>query len=457
MRVKAAVILLTLFVSGSSLAAYADPTVNPALPAIDPSVPAHYSLGVCETPQQLDCIQNVYVKDGSGDFRLSAPLEIYQWNETTDPNTNKVFSSGMSWTIPQLAPTTFQLDASVRTPSFIWNPDFSAGRLDVGASNLPRGYSVKVAVRTSWIKAQNLQFISDESSYTQEPIAGVDGAYLWTFTGTHARVSTFDYESSKWLMTLEGDWSQAADIDHYSLDFVIHHAGVVPETPWGETSWWDPRCSDHGFTAQAFNSHAAGSPEWIDGKGLEFNIFAPHYDSRGAPHVNQGFFRLWIHEEFAECQWPGNTLVGAEELEALIVNEDGSEQNANIIITNEGGMIYLEAVDFHYSVPTFIIRPRSDNSNVDDPSTGQSVPRASAPTLAATPEVLEETPNPKLSKSAESEKLTPSVAAPAVDAPDSENPGILALMVIGTLVISTGIALEILRRRRAMPLGRRRI
>lgn len=453
MRVKAAAILLTLFVSGSSLAAYADQTVNPALPTIDPSVPAYYSLGVCETPQQLDCIQSVYVKGESGDFIASAPVGTQSWIEEIDSNTNTVYRSGMSWTIPQLDSTTFQVDASVRTPTFVWSPDFSAGRLDVGASSLPMGYSVKVAIRTSWIKAQNLQFISDESSYTQEPIAGVNGAYLWTFTGTHARVSTYT-DDAKILKTMQEqmDWSEAADIDHYSLDFVIHHAGVSPES-----SWWDPRCSDQGFTAQAFNSHAAGSPEWIDGKGLEFNIFAPHYDERGAPHVNQGFFRLWIHEEFAECQWPQNTLVGAEELEALIINEDGSEQNANIIITNEGGMIYLEAVDFHYSVPTFIIRPRSDNSNVDDPSTGPSVPRASAPTLATTPEVLEETPNPKLSKSAESEKLTPSVAAPAVDAPDSENPGILALMVIGALVISTGIALEILRRRRAMPLGRRRI
>jgi hypothetical protein len=462
MKFKAALILLTLFVSGSSLAAYADPiptNINPGRVGIDPLMPAYYSLGVCEDSEQLDCIYSVQVKGESGPFLESEELGTQSWIEEEDEFGNTLYKSSTDWTvntqwtIPQLNGETFGVDASVHTPTFLGPDGANRGRLDVGAAGLPRGYSVKVAVRTSWIKAQNLQFISDESSYTQEPIAGVAGAYLWTFTGTHARVASYELEE-KWEKTMQDpmDWSEAADVDHYWLDFIIHHAGDSPET-----SWWDPRCSDYGFTAQAFNSNAAGSPEWNYETGsLEFNIFAPHYDSSGVT-VNQGFFRLWIHEEFAECQWPDNTLVGAEALEVLILNEDGSEQSANTFITNEGGMIYLEAIDFHYSVPTFIIRPRSDTSNVDNPSTGQQVSRASAPTLATTPEVLEETPNPKLSKSAESEKLNPNVAASAAKTPDSDNSGILALMAIVALVISNVVTLEILRRSRAMPLGRRRV
>jgi hypothetical protein len=310
-------------------------------------------------------------------------------------------------------------------------------------------------VRTSWIKAQNLQFISDESSYTQEPIAGVAGAYLWTFTGTHARVASYELEEKR-LKTMQDpmDWSDAADVDHYWLDFVIHHAGESPET-----SWWDPRCSDYGFTAQAFNSNAAGSPEWNYETGsLEFNIFAPHYDERGAPHVNQGFFRLWIHEEFAECQWPGNTLVGAEALEVIILNEDGSEQNANTLITNGGGMIYLEAIDFHYSVPTFIIRPRTESPPTVEPeSNSQPTVKVSKSAASLTPEIMDSTPTPTAPKTSELEDPNSVLAAPASGSSGSQDSGILALMAIVALVISNVVTLEILRRSRAMPLGRRRI
>jgi hypothetical protein len=453
-------ILLTFLTSNLSIVAFAEPepplpsTINPAGLEIDPSEPAWYSLGVCEVSGQLDCIQSVYVKSISGDFTPSVPEGIQEWVEEIDSNSNTVYRSGMSWTIPQLESSTFQLDASVRTPSFVWSPDFSAGRLDVGASSLPRGYSVKVAVRTSWIKAQNLQFISDDSSFTQEPIDGVEGAYLWTFTGTHARVAAYTDPIKQEKTTLDPmDWSEAADIDYYSLDFVIHHAGLSPET-----TWWDPRCSDYGFTAQAFNSNAAGSPEWIDETGsLEFNIFAPHYDSRGAPHVNQGFFRLWIHEEFAECQWPNNTLIDADALEVLIVNEDGTEQDATTLITKEGGIIYLEAVDFHYSVPTFIIRPRSDTSNVDTPPTEGPGSKVSTPTVVTqTPATIEETSNTKPSKYAEPEERTPRPAALSADSDSNQSPD--PFFAFGLLVsIALVVLLELFRRRRSTPGSHRRI
>lgn len=463
MRVKAAAILLTLFVSSVSFPAYADPTTtnnNPGVPAIDPSVPAFYSLGVCEDSEQLDCIQSVFVKGESGDFIVSTPLGTQSWIEEIDNEGNTVHTSNsdwttnIEWTIPQLDPNTFFLNASVHTPSFLAPDGGIRGRLDVGAASLPMGYSVKVAVRTSWIKPQNLQFISEDSSYTQEPISGVDGAYLWTFTGTHARVATYTQEY-KWEKTMQDpmDWSEPADEDSYWLDFTIHHAGVNPET-----SWWDPRCSDHGFTAQAFNSQAAGSPEWNYETGsLEFNIFAPHFDGSGLNVVNQGFFRLWIHEEFAECQWPDNTLVGAEALEVLILNEDGTEQNANTIITNEGGTIYLEAIDFHYSVPTFVIRPRSATPpTVERESNAQPASQISPATIT-NPALVDSTQTPAPSKASELEDPNPVVAAPFSDAPGSENSGILALMAIVALVIPTVVTLEILRRRRSMPLGRRRI
>lgn len=463
MRIKAGIILLTLVAFWGPSAAHAEPittTDNPAISGIDPEVPAYYSLGVCETTEQLDCIQSVRVKGGSGDFLNSEEIGTQSWIEEVDEFGNTLYKSNTDWTIntqwtiPQLDDVTFSVDASVHTPTFLGPDGATRGRLDVGAASLPIGYSIEVAVRTSWIKAQNLQFISADSSYTQVPIADVEGAYLWTFTGKHARVANYTQEF-KWLKTMQNpmDWSEAADEDSSWLDFVIHHAGVSPET-----SWWDPRCSDYGFTAQAFNSNAAGSPEWnYESGSLEFNIFAPHYDSSGV-NVNQGFFRLWIHEEFAECQWPDNTLVGAEALEVLILNEDGSEQSANTLITNEGGVIYLEAIDFHYSVPTFIIRPRSETPPTVNPeSNSQPTSPVSPPAVSAMPVVSDSAPTAKDTKSSELEDPTSVMAAPASGSSGSENSGNLALMAIVILVISNVVTLEVLRRTRTITLGRRTI
>jgi hypothetical protein len=372
-KISALVILASLFLSGS-LVAVADPvasTTNPAGSSVDPLSKAFYSLGVCSSAEQLDCIQSVQIKGSTGGYVVATQAETQTWTSESRPNGNTAYESVSMWTAPPLLTEPFAAGAGMYTPSWVWDDLSNRGVFSAWA-DLPRGYKVKVAVRTSWLKPQNLQFIANEARYTKESIPGGN---LWTFIGTHSKVSIYNQEW-KIQQTMENpmDWSARADEDIYQIGFTVHNAG-----PTAELSWWDPRCSDSGFTAQAFNSHAAGSPDWnYDEEYLEFNIFAPHLDSSGAE--NSGFFRLWVNEEFAECQWPGNTLVGAESLEALIVNEDGSIQtDARLSVTNENGVIYLDAGNFHYSVPTFIIRP----------STGTSAPAPSlvsqgTPSLAKT-------------------------------------------------------------------------
>jgi hypothetical protein len=173
-------------------------------------------------------------------------------------------------------------------------------------------------------------------------------------------------------------WSKKADVDYTSLLFTIHHAGVAPEK-----SWFSTRCADVGFSAQAFNAPGAGSPEWDrTTQSLRFNIGAPHLDSQG--NKNIGFFRLWVSEAFASCQWPENNLVGAASLVGTIYNEDGSIQDADITVTNENGMIYLDAKNFHYSAPIFqitasgtAIKPGSSISSPRPSSTSTSTSKPS--------------------------------------------------------------------------------
>ena len=364
-KISALVILASLFLSGS-LVAVADPvstTTNPAGIAVDPSVPAYFGLGVCTLPDQLDCIESVQVKGLTGGYVNATEFGFQNWTIETDSNGNTMYQGDSTWTSTPTGATPFSVAAQMFTPSFVGGDGSTRGVLGVWVHELPAGFSIKVTVRTSWLKPQNLQFIANEASYTKESITGGN---RWTFSGTHSKVSSY---TEQWKLDLSWEdpmhLSTEADVDSYLIGFTVHHAGATPET-----SFFDPRCSDSGFTAQAFNSNSAGSPEWnYDEEYLEFNIFAPHLDASGA--LNSGFFRLWVNEEFAECQWPGNTLVGAESLEALIVNEDGSIQtDARVSVTKENGVIYLDAGNFHYSVPTFIIRP----------STGTSAP---APRLAS--------------------------------------------------------------------------
>jgi hypothetical protein len=331
------------------------------------------------------------------------------------------------------------------TPSFLNDEDITVGVLGVWVHELPAGYSIKVTVRTSWLKPQNLQFVANEASYTKESITGGN---RWTFSGTHSKVS---YYTEQWKidqsMEEPMDLSAQADEDSYLIGFTVHHAGATPET-----SWWDPRCSDYGFTAQAFNSNSAGSPEWNNVEEyLEFNIFAPHLDASGA--LNSGFFRLWVHEAFADCQWPDNKLVGTDSLEALIVNQDGSlQEDANLSVTNENGIIYLEASNFHYSVPKFIIRPSTETSNPPSytpPSAATlSQPRAPVvkPVVTPTPSASPTLTEPEFS----SEKKNAASEAVLESSEPQGNPNSDTWIVVGIVaaLASSVTVLETLRRRK---------
>jgi LPXTG-motif cell wall-anchored protein len=224
-----------------------------------------------------------------------------------------------------------------------------AGSFD--EAGLPLDFSVRIGIRTSWIRPQNLQFNAVSAKFNQTEIG--DGN-LWTFSGSPTKIAT--YTEEKYDRAWEMGWMEKADGEDRWLGFTVGHAGAT-----AADSWFDPKCADEGYMAQAFNSSAAGTPEWnYDTSSLEFNIFAPHLTSEGA--LNTGFFRLWVHESFAECQWPGNTLVTSDKLEAVILNEDGSTQDADLSVSKVNGVIYLDAGEIHYSVPKFIIKASNSQS-----------------------------------------------------------------------------------------------
>lgn len=452
-KISALFVVAVLSVSGSFVAV-ANPvttTDNPADMAVDPSVPAYFGLGVCTLPDQLDCIESVQVKGLTGGYLNATESGFQNWTIETDSNGNTMYQGDSTWTSTPTGATPFSVAAQMFTPSFVGGDGSTLGVLGVWVHELPAGFSIKVTVRTSWLKPQNLQFIAKEASYTKESITGGN---RWTFSGTHSKVSSY---TEQWKLDLSWEdpmhLSTEADEDSYLIGFTVHHAGATEGT-----SWWDPRCSDSGFTAQAFNSNSAGSPEWNNVEGyLEFNIFAPHFDASGA--LNSGFFRLWVNEEFADCQWPENNLVGADSLEALIVNEDGSlQEDANLSVTNENGMIYLDAGSFHYSAPKFIIRPSTETSN--PPSyTPPSAATLSQPRVPRVKPVVTPSPSasPTLTEPEDSSQEKNAATEASLESSEPQgNPNSRTWIVVGIVaaLASSGIVLETLRRRKLPRLRR---
>ena len=372
------IIALVLVSISSSYVSHAEPNSSPTNPAfpriiVDRDTPSQYALGMCTTEDQLDCIDSVEAKVGSGPFEEPTPLGQHFW--TTEIDNGVVIhrlqteDSGAPWdpreTVWELSNgLQFMVGADIYTPGItsehLGVMGTYAGSFD--EAGLPLDFSVRIGIRTSWIRPQSVQFNAVSAEFSQTKFG--DGS-LWKFSGSPAKIATYtpeNYETA-WEM----GWMEQADGEDRWLGFTVGHAGET-----ADLSWYDPRCADEGYTAQAFNSSAAGTPEWnYETDSLEFNIYAPHLTVSG--EENTGFFRLWVHESFAECQWPGNTLVSSDQLEVVIVNDDGSIQDAKATVTKLNGVIYLDAGEIHYSVPKFIIRASSAHGTM-----------ATSPTLAKT-------------------------------------------------------------------------
>jgi hypothetical protein len=423
--------------------AFASPTTT--APVVDPAIPAMYSLGDCQTPEQLDCVQGVVVQLPSGSVEEAVTSRPQEWVIRTDARGNQIHESQKFWKIPSTG-VEFTTYARLESPNFTWDGSSRRSVLWAHVGNFHRtepGTVFQIQVRTSWIRPQNLQLKASDAYYGHSTIPGGN---LWTFSGKPAMLSSY----SSWGDRAPGDWSAKADFTYPDISFVVHHAGADTAT-----SFWDPRCAHTGFTAQSFNAPGAGSPEWDNATGsMRFNIGAPHLDASG--NLNKGFFRLWIPEAFMACQWPDNNLVASDNLSARILNEDGSVQDAGIFITKENGMIYLDAWNFHYSEPTFEITaggtqgtPRTGVRGILQPTN----PRTSTPATTG-----KSSPNPSSSAKASPSSSPASDAIDEVNRDDNQASGVntsdpgsptpLIAFGIGLAILSAGVAAEVIRRRK---------
>ncbi len=324
---------------------------------IAPELAAVYGLMMCASDVELDCIDSVSTKGPNGAFTAATLSDPENWNYLVndlgepipEENGNFAFrnSVGFQYLDENGDPQDFSISGELETPAHIIysgiDGDVLGGALRIYANNLGDRV-LQVKVRTSWLKPQNIQLVAEEANFETEALTNGN---LWTFEGKSTAVTSY----SDWDAAFQNGLMDAGDVSTIELHFFIHHAGID-----SGHSYFPPDCSDEGFTVQAFNSNSAGSPEWNTETGsLDFNIFAPHLNTNN--ELNQGFFKLWVNDEFVNCRWPENTLTKFDRLTAKVLNEDGTEQaGVSVTTTHIDGQITLATEGFHYSSPTIQLK-----------------------------------------------------------------------------------------------------
>jgi hypothetical protein len=322
--------------------------------SIDTSAARQYALTLCASESELDCVESFGFLDSAnkyvpGVLESQSPPGSYtsaQGNQM-DSRTMK-FSAQVDGKL-----TSADVEVPLQSPRYrLWqNTD---GTWHYGASLRPwvespdlENIKVRLLVRTSFLKPQNIQLVADESDFKHTKI---EGGNLWLFEGKGTKVSTYthSYDSPD-----RQDFSAQADVDTRTLHFIIHHADS--NMAYG---YWPARCADKGYSVQAFNSNAAGEPYWDSrNKSLSFAVPSPHLMASGKPQV--GFFKLWTTDAYMNCQWIGNTLATANNITIQIVNSDGSEQIATSSVIHKNGQLYVSSSGFHYSAPTIRVKDAS--------------------------------------------------------------------------------------------------
>lgn len=337
----------------------------------DFTVPASYSLGVCQSAVELDCIESVGLVDAKGVFTPSTLVgDLPLINSYVDPNGNKIYDGVTNW---DSAAGFIQLGARLDSPvAKGCNGTCAALRFHVAVTN-PLTTKVRFAFRTSWLKPMNIQMKALDSDYTYQKISG--GVH-WTMEGKGMPYSDYMVKDMTELNLKKASGAKA-DVDSTLFDFYIHHAGIG-----GMDSYWEPICADVGFSVQSHNTNETGDPQWDpQSQSLIFSIWAPHAKANG--ELNTGYFKFWTSDAFMNCKFPTNTLTKAAKLTIEIVNEDGTQSVATTGVSNKNGILSFFASGFHFSSPKILIKAEDSPTPIPAP-TASPTPTASPSPMPTT-------------------------------------------------------------------------
>jgi hypothetical protein len=304
------------------------------------TTPGAFALGICQSETSTECIVSVSTYRENGALFAGKHIEDVTFAAIKDGENTRI--DGISiWEVQSETRTQrIQLRVDLETPARVIYKDQIGGALRILVENSNEvSVKVKIVVRTSWLKPQNVQLVAENSDFSEKVTPNFRE---WTFIGTKTNVSNY----TDWLAASKNNFMDKADQDTTALHFIIHHVGISDST-----SFFPIACADKGYTVQSWNSSAAGTPYWDkESSSLNFGIQSPHLKASG--EQNKGFFTLWAPEEFIKCRWPENTLIGAAKITVEVLNPDGTQQIAVTSVKQENKTLYFSASGFHYSSPT---------------------------------------------------------------------------------------------------------
>jgi hypothetical protein len=304
------------------------------------TTPGTFNFGICQSASSTECIVSVGVVQENGTLVAGKHIEDLSSPQTKDGENVKIDGTSM-WEINNGKENQkVGIKAEIDTPAHILYGTNTGAALRVFAENAENILvKLRIVVRTSWLKPQNVQLVAEQADFSQKKLANGNE---WTFEGSKTEV----YNYLNWADASKANFMAKADNMSTSLRFFIHHVGINDNS-----SFFPIACADKGYTVQAWNSEAAGTPYWDKATdSLNFGVVAPHLKVNG--EQNTGFFTLWAPEDFIKCRWPENTLIGAPKITVEVLNPDGTQQVAVTSVRQANKTLYFSASGFHYSSPT---------------------------------------------------------------------------------------------------------
>lgn len=309
--------------------------------SIDLSKKARYSLGLCETVTQMDCLEPEIIvthKDGSQSIArhvsslFDGPfLDIFV-KPTFRAHRFKVPFGSTDGPVRE-----FEVEINLATPSMATTRGLSVGIF--GRSQLINSSECD----SPFTKLCRQFTVDPDDSFTLHVRTQILYPDETNSSARNADISRETYlNGERW--TLKGE--QASYGEGALLGWGIPILG-----PNENSRFRSANCSKFGVLFRSSNAIGQTQPSWnYLTNSLNFGLQGFHTDING--DLTRGFFKARIPKPWLDCAYPGNNLSKANQVIVSITYDNGDIQAAttNTRVTSE--IIYVEVPMMHFSSPT---------------------------------------------------------------------------------------------------------
>ena len=385
MRVRLSILVI------ATLVITASPAVAKPLPLADGpgEGPMFSDLTLCSSPRDLDCVESIslvtvdgvvpgtiatqskpepwpQVDPESGEFGLSKGHGVYRGDTWRIPGLKQewgteylrplIFLSqpgvqmtenGEVWDIPaglsiELVPGSAKdssRDNDLPVPGIEGCGRPGKPETCRKLASLHPDQTLRVVVRTSWLRPSWASGFLGDIRMTMEPLAG---------GGSRVTAEGFPLPQVGSYFPRFGDPDQRPDYDYYlwGADFKDANDPYFPDT-----------CLGSRFPVFSTNAATWGTPSWDPtAQELTTPLSGPHRNAKGK--LFRGTFEALIPTNLAECIWGAAGRRIQDRLTIQVFEEDGDTQASTNSLTVRKGYVRITARNFHFSNPTIVIKEK---------------------------------------------------------------------------------------------------